>query len=221
VNKDSYTDFLPKERLLALSDGVFAIVMTLLVLEIKLPDVVSRFDEPHLIETLIKLAPKLQIYVITFISIGVFWIVHHFDFHFIKHVDRQFIWTNIILLLFITFIPFSSDLIGEHPDCHIASLIFGLNMLIIWMIIFASWRYATHDHRLVDEDLNIEFIRYISRRNLLISMAFLISIIISIISIRTGVISYLLIPVTVRLYGLKFGKMPKLMLDNPEEQKIS
>jgi uncharacterized membrane protein len=214
MNRNNFVDFMPKERLLALSDGVFAIVMTLLVLEIKLPEHIGRINQPQLMKSLLEIAPKLEIYVITFITIGVFWIVHHFDFHYIKHIDRQFIWTNILLLLFITLIPFSSDLIGEFPNCHIASIIYGLNMLFIWLIIFYSWRYATKNHRLVDENLNSRFIDYVSRRNLFIAFAFLISTVISIVSAHIGITSYILIPVIVKIYGRRFQEFPQITDEN-------
>jgi uncharacterized membrane protein len=219
MEKNNITDIVPKDRLLALSDGVFAIVMTLLVLEIKLPDMISHKSDPHLLERLIQIAPKLEIYVITFLIIGVFWIIHHYDFHFVQHVDRNFIWYNILLLLFISLIPFSSDLLGEYPFNRVAAIIFGINMLAIWLIISGSWRYATRNNRLVNKDLDKGLVDQISKRNHIITILFLIATAISVVSVNIVITSYILIPLIVKLYGKKMSKLEQVVLNKDKNEK--
>ncbi len=114
-----------KTRLEAFSDGVFAIVITLLILNIHIPEV----DYAHLKEALIAIIPNLVSYVMSFIIIGVYWVAHHRNFMLISKVDSIFLWLNILLLLFVSFIPFPTYLIGQYPFRKIPLIIYGFNLI--------------------------------------------------------------------------------------------
>ena len=100
-----------KSRLEAFSDGVFAIAITILVLNITIQDV-SYADLPA---ALLGLVPKITSYVMSFILIGLYWIGHHFYFERIKQVDGNFVLMNIVLLMLISFMPFPTFLLGKYP----------------------------------------------------------------------------------------------------------
>ena len=107
---------LEKNRLEALADGIFAVSLTLLVLDIKLPETATATTHDELVRNLLGLERHLVIYVISFVVIGIFWINHHVQFHFVKRTNRGLIWINLLYLLLVSFVPFATDLIGDHKE---------------------------------------------------------------------------------------------------------
>jgi uncharacterized membrane protein len=126
-----------KNRVEAFSDGVFAIVITLLILDVRFPA-----DQPLTLETLRGVAPHVLAFVLSFIIVGVYWVAHHNMLHFIKQVDRQVLWLNLILLLFIVFIPFPAGLLGQHPDSQLAVTLYGGNLMAVNAAGTGMWLYA-------------------------------------------------------------------------------
>jgi uncharacterized membrane protein len=137
----------------AFSDGVFAIVITLLILEIKVPDPHSipagqvAHELPH---RLWELKAMFIAYVLSFFIVGTFWVAHHNIFKLILRTDRMFMWINLALLMCVAFIPFPTALIGEYPDQPIAIVVYGLTVTASSVMLLLLWTYATTDHRLVD-----------------------------------------------------------------------
>jgi len=99
-------------RVEALSDGVFAIAMSILVLNISVPTA-SAVSADRLASTLCQPAPQVLVYVVTFINLGVLWVGQHNQYHFIARADRWFLWINIAYLLLISFMPLSTALLGS------------------------------------------------------------------------------------------------------------
>lgn len=114
-----------KNRVEAFSDGVFAIVITLLVLDIRVPDV----DYSHLLETLVALLPRIFAYVISFGVIGVYWIAHHQSLQLIGKLNGLLIWLNLVFLLTVSFMPIPTALLGRYPMQPIPIEIYGLNLI--------------------------------------------------------------------------------------------
>ena len=114
-----------KTRLEAFSDGVFAIVITLLILNIRLPDV----DYAHLPQALQDLVPNILAYVMSFVVIGLYWVAHHSSFQLISKINRGFLWLNILLLLFVSFMLFPAYLLGKYPFKELPVVIYGCNLL--------------------------------------------------------------------------------------------
>src|SRR4051812_33625347 len=106
----------------ALSDGVFAIALTLLVLDIRIPDSTTAGE---LSTTLVALAPKLLIYLISFIAIGGAWGSHQRMLSQIKRGDGLLVWFNLLSLLFVTLLPASAALLGRFPSEFIAIVLFA------------------------------------------------------------------------------------------------
>jgi uncharacterized membrane protein len=109
-------DGISKARIEALTDGVFAIVMTLLVLGIVVPHLSHLEASTELPKRLLDLRPVFLSYASSFIVLGFFWIGHDSQFHHIKRVNRTLLWITIFYLMFIALIPFSTALLGEYPD---------------------------------------------------------------------------------------------------------
>ncbi len=125
-----------KNRLEAFSDGVFAIVITLLILDVRLPA-----GQPLTVETLRGMAPQIFAFVLSFIIVGVYWVSHHNMLHFVRQVDRQLLWLNLVLLLLIVFIPFPAALLGQHLS-ELAITLYGGNLMLVNAAGTAMWLYA-------------------------------------------------------------------------------
>ena len=144
-------------RVEAFSDGVFAIAITLLILEIKVPHVDAaeglRSALPHL-------WPSFLAFVSSFMTIGVMWMNHHRLFTLIERCDDGLMAFNLLLLLGITWLPFPTALLAEHlrgPDVRIAGITYAASFFVIAIVFNLMWRYAVRS-KLVVEDLNVELI---------------------------------------------------------------
>ena len=127
-----------KNRMEAFSDGVFAIVITLLILDIKLPHDIP-YDQ--LGAALLALVPKLQSYVLSFFIIGLYWAFHHAYMDRMKQVNGTVIIFNTVALLVISFMPFPTSLLGEFPNTAIPLVIYGLTLIASNLIGFAILLY--------------------------------------------------------------------------------
>jgi uncharacterized membrane protein len=135
-----------KARLEALSDGVFAIVMTLLVIEIKVPEIhhsdIVSIDTSELLKALSGYTPIFISYFLTFAIISVLWLSHHFLLHqYAKNIDRYIIQLNALFLCFVSLIPFSSHFLGVYFNQPLALAIFGSNMLVSYTMIYIMQQY--------------------------------------------------------------------------------
>ena len=137
-----------KSRLEAFSDGVFAIVITLLILDIRFPEV----DYSQFKTTLISLLPRILAYVMSFIIIGVYWVTHHNSMHAMRKTDRSFLWLNILLLLCISFIPFPTSLLGRYPFQAGPIIISGITLIVCTVVGYLMILYVWyHPHLAVSE----------------------------------------------------------------------
>ena len=114
-----------KHRVEALSDGVFAIVITLLILDIKVPDVEYR----QLSASLIAVLPRIFAYAISFGVIGVYWLAHHQSLQLIGKLNGFLIWLNLLYLLAVSFMPFPTALLGRYPMQPLPIVIYGINLI--------------------------------------------------------------------------------------------
>jgi uncharacterized membrane protein len=166
-----------KNRLEALSDGVFAIVMTILVLELSIPLVTGTSANTELRRRLLEMWPQFLAYGVSFLVLGVIWINHHLMFHHIKRV-----WLNIITLMFVALVPFSTSLLGEYGETQTAVVVYGVNILLTLIMAFILWTYATGRYRLVDRDIDPKLVRRTKFMFLFASLLFLLAMGISFIS---------------------------------------
>lgn len=127
-------------RLMGITDGIFGGVMTLLIFGLALPNfnILTEGDLSYAIESLI---PSIGITVISFILLGSFWIWHH-DFFKIKNLNLPYLWFNIFFLIFISFIPFTTSLIGTYSDYLLAAMIFGINIFLTLLSFTLMYWYA-------------------------------------------------------------------------------
>jgi uncharacterized membrane protein len=168
--------------------------MTILVLEITVPQISHSETAIELPKQLLELWPVIQSYGTSFIILGFFWIAHDYQFHYVKRANRTFLWITIFYLMFIAFVPFSTSLIGEYGDQQISVIIYAVNISIIGFWEYIRWKYATKDHQLVDSDLNRTFITKMSRRFLLGPTIYLIAVAISFVSTQLSLVIFIATP---------------------------
>jgi uncharacterized membrane protein len=144
-----------KSRLEAFSDGVFAIVITLLILDIRFPEV----DYSQFWTTLTSLLPRILAYVMSFIIIGVYWVTHHNSMHAMRKTDRRFLWLNILLLLGISFIPFPTSLLGRYPFQAGPIIIYGLTLIACNAVGYIMIIYVWYHPHLATPEFNKLYIQ--------------------------------------------------------------
>ncbi|MBY6189344.1 TMEM175 family protein [Microbulbifer agarilyticus] len=121
---------LGKNRLEAFSDGVFAILITLLILEIEIPEL-SKADSRSMLEGLVVLLPKFSAFVLSYLVLAIYWLSHHDLFARIKYVNGKILWLNLLLLLPMCVIPFTTSLAGDYPSSSISVFIYAIHITII------------------------------------------------------------------------------------------
>ncbi len=130
------------QRLEALSDGVFAVAITLLALDVRVLQLPVGATETALYDAVLALAPKFFTYLMTFVLVGMFWIAHHRMFTAIQHVDRALLWFNINLLLWICLLPLSASALGAYHGYRTSVIIYGLNVILVGQSLFGIWYYV-------------------------------------------------------------------------------
>jgi uncharacterized membrane protein len=149
-------------RILALSDGVFAIAMTLLILEIALPATHAK----DLSKALLALWPRYLAYVLSFVVIARFWMVHHLAFRLIARYDTVLVWLNLLLLMFVSFLPFPTAVLGAHNGSPAAAVLYAAAVVLTGTASTAYWWYASGRGGLLRPDVGAVRVRALRARGL-------------------------------------------------------
>ncbi len=189
---------LTKARVEALTDGIFAVAMTLLILDVKVP-VVSHPAE--LTREVLALWPKCLSYMISFVMLGIYWVGQHNQFHLIRRTDRALLWINILFMMSISFVPFSTALLSTYPREQTAVVVYGVNLVMIGFILYGHWSYATRRHRLVDRNLEVHMIRFAGRRILIGPALFGLAVAVSFFSVTPSLLIFIGVPLVYLLPG--------------------
>jgi uncharacterized membrane protein len=180
------------ERLVFFSDAVFAISMTLLALEIRLPPAEGLMTSAGLLKILLSLWPRYLGYVISFLVVGTFWISHHRRFRFIERYDNTVLLLNVLLLMLIAFTPFPASVISEYSTNLTANIFYALTMALTSLVSGAIWWYAAHNNRLIDSHLPARVRRRETWSSLLVTAIFVVSIGLALINDRFAQMSWAL-----------------------------
>jgi uncharacterized membrane protein len=148
----SITDLPSPNRLKSLADGVFAVSMTLLALGLAMPEIFRSPGGTDLAHRLSQMWLKFVIYGISFLVLGVFWILHQKQFRIILGYDGVLLWINIIFFMFVALVPFSAFLLYNHSNEWLSMVFYGTNQIVICQLLFINWCYASHRHRLIRSD---------------------------------------------------------------------
>ena len=190
------TTELKTNRSEGLTDGIFAIAMTILVLSFEgvLAHPVTM-NEKQLLDTIIGLLPDLLHYIESFVLLGVFWFLHHQQFHYIKKTDAILVFINILGLMFIGLVPFTTVMVSDYGQLHPAAILFEINLLLAGITFSVHWAYATKNKYLVEKNLDPEIIKYYMARNMIIPIVALCSMGISFLNPRISIVVLFLVPI--------------------------
>jgi uncharacterized membrane protein len=139
------------ERLAALSDGIFAVAMTLLVLDLHVPASELIHSQGELWHTLAEALPQLISYVMSFMTLGIFWNGQQAQLNSFSRSDRHLSWIHIAFLFLVSIMPFSTRLLAGFISYRSVLIAYWANILLLGVVLFASWRYARHAGLLREE----------------------------------------------------------------------
>jgi uncharacterized membrane protein len=139
------------ERLAALSDGIFAVAMTLLVLDLHIPTAAQVHGDGELLAALCALGPQWLAYLMSFLTLGIFWAGQQTQLNHIGEGTRDLTWIHLLFLFFITLLPLSTRLLAEFITFRTALLIYWLNILALGATLYWSWTHATHAGLIKDD----------------------------------------------------------------------
>jgi len=197
------------ERLTALSDGIFAVAMTLLVLDLRAPTAEAIRSEHELWRALVALAPRLIMYMMSFMTLGIFWVGQQTQLNHLLRSDRSLSWIHLAFLFMVSVVPFSTALLAEFVRYRTALLVYWLNLLLLGVTLYFSWTCALGTG-LVKADLPAEVTVAIRRRIViaqsLYALGALLCVISSYWSIGFIVLVQLYYAVAPRLPGQRRGE---------------
>src|SRR5947209_667761 len=211
-------------RLEAFSDGVFAVAITLLVLNIKIPGIDLPLNKlPHDTDLWHRLGeewPMLAAYVTSFATIGIMWLNHHRLFVHIKRINTVLVLLNLSLLLFIVFVPVPTALLAEYvelPDQHAAVLIYSGTFVLIACCFSLLWRYASYHNRLIGKNVDSRAIEDISKQYLFGALFYLIAFALAFVSTPATIIASF----ALALFFALPPRVPRSLLSNKNTTGLS
>jgi uncharacterized membrane protein len=140
-----------KDRLEAFSDGVFAVALTLLILELNPPHIADHSSLSQYAAAIAPLIPKVISFVLTFVIICIHWVGHHYFFRHLRQAPLGLVWLNNLFLLWLCFMPFPTAMLGDHPTDQFPILLYSVNQLLAALTFFAFRNYASNNQLFVDE----------------------------------------------------------------------
>lgn len=199
---------LGKNRVEALTDGIYAIALTLAVLTIDIDELPPVGDSGSFVSSLSVIFPQLLHYAIAFFVLISFWMAHHRQIEHIGHVDKTYIWLNVISLFFVALVPFTTDLVGSYSDYPLAITIYAGNLMVIGLISTLSWIYAAGNGRLLSREITHEYYISVIGRGLTVPTICVVIIVFAyLVSADYSTLLFLLIPFVKSAYG---RVMPKI-----------
>ena len=199
-----------KGRLESLTDGVFAIIMTILVFNISVPELIlfteGDFASERLSAKFADLWPDFLAYVISFSTLGAFWVAHHRIFRWILYVDRPLIWINISFLMIIGLIPFSTTLLTQYLDSQNSIFAFSFNAILAGLLIYVIYYYVKRNPDLVDKSIQALIEKSSSRRVVATILTYSVAIIFSFIYLQASLFLLLLVLIPEIIPDKYFGR---------------
>jgi len=203
------------ERMILFSDAVFAIAITLLILEIRVPEFNEKVTDHLLSEELIKLIPKFLGFLVSFFLIGLYWTIHHRIFGFVISHDRKLLWLNLYFLLTIIIMPFSTGLYSEYTgtimferQLKVPMTVYSINITLTGFTNYWLWSYISNPKTNISHGIpGKEFVQMIKWRSLIVPFLFLMMLPVAyLIDVRYAVYLPMLIPLFMILIRKRYEK---------------
>lgn len=188
------TSYLPKGRVEAFSDGVIAIIVTILVLEIKVPRLQGGDLDAQLVQAMVHALPLVLAYAVSFMVLLVFWVAHHHLMHSLRRVDRNLLWLNGLFLMIVAFVPAPTALIGEYPQAAAGSVLYGVvlacaGLSFLWMRV-----YVTRHGALLHESIAQGAAQRAVRKGLLSPLLYTVGAALALVDTRLAWAVYAVVP---------------------------
>ena len=177
-------DTITTARLTSFSDGVFAIAVTLLVFNLKVPQIPAADVHRLLQEKIIAMLPNFTTFVLSFLIIAIYWTFHHRMLNLIIRMDTPFLWMNIWYLLMISFMPFPSMLIGLYPREKFSFIFYLCSVTGVGVLSLLMLGYASYKYRLINKEHSLVIIKYLFYRQFTNIFIFLLAIPIAFFQVR-------------------------------------
>ena len=218
------------ERLILFSDAVFAIAITLLVLEIKIPEIHNPVSDKILLKELGHLVPKFIGYIISFTLIGVYWMVHHRIFGYVINFDTKLLRLNLFFLFFIALMPFSTGFYSEYAgpelirdQLKVPMTFYVLNYCFAGLINYLLWSYISNPaNKIIDRPIEPYIVFMTKLRSATVPLAFLLMLIVAYtVNVDVAVYTPLLIPITMKILRKLYAPPKPSLLHAHTELKKS
>jgi len=196
-------------RLISFSDGVFAIAVTLLVFNLKVPHIPANLVHQQLPSAILGMVPNFSTYIISFLLVAIYWTFHHRLMNLVERIDTPFLWMNIYYLLVISFIPFPSALFGSYSHDTFSFVFYICCMIAVNLISMIMVAYASYKSRLIKKDLPLVIVKYLFFRLFAAIIVFILAIPIAFFQLRWALYYlFILFPVNAALkaYFKRFEK---------------
>ncbi len=179
-------------RLAALSDGIFAVAMTLLVLDLRVPLSSAIQSEQALWDTLVQLAPRFLTYLMSFLTLGIFWVGQQTQLNHFARSNRNLAWIHLTFLLGVTLLPFSTALLADFITFRLALIIYWLNLLLLGIMLYWSRSYAQRAE-LFSEDTTPEILAVTKRRIVLYQVLYALGALLCLINNYVSIVFIVLL----------------------------
>jgi uncharacterized membrane protein len=183
-------------RIEAFSDGVIAIIVTLLIFEVRLPEVPPHASSAEFWAALVSIAPKFGSFALSFAAVAIYWVNHHHFFSGITHTDWKLLWLNNLLLFFLSIVPFTTAVLGDHLDQPIAIALYALDLGLAAAAFTLMGRYVLFVGRLVDDSIPDDARRTEFRRSLIGTGFYLGCVPIAFVAPVVALVQFVAIPIT-------------------------
>jgi len=208
------------ERMILFSDAVFAIAITLLVIELKVPEIErSELTEKKLLEALAHLLPKFFGFIVSFMFIGIYWTVHHRLFGYVINYTPKLLRLNLLFLFAVALMPFSTAFYSEYIMKHVITpvVFYTANIIMLGVFNLFMWRHISNPKYKLSEGLSRQDAKYFSFRAVLVPCMFTLFAFVYLVN--PFVASYLpiLVPIVMRLIKKQHEKKNKILLTDKTE----
>ncbi len=152
----------------ALADGIFSVAMTLLVIDIRLPEGMRVTTSADLARYLASAASTFVAYFVSFLVLAMIWVGHNYQFRYVERLDRRLLWVNLAFLLLVTLVPFTTNVIAWHANLSLAASLYAINLGLLNIALYVHLRCMAASPDTHTVELTPTLARHIERRLLLI-----------------------------------------------------
>jgi uncharacterized membrane protein len=182
------------QRMDALADGVFSIVATLLVLDIKVPEIPMHHTKAELNASLVHVMPSFIAFAFSFLTVIIYWINHDHISHWLKHYTAKTKYLNLLLLFWICLIPFPTKFISEYPGEQVAVMIYGLELMMVAITAVVMFWYIAFYTNGLNESISLETRKKYFMKVIGGPILYIAAVLLSFISIKISIALYIIIP---------------------------